>query len=277
MDETSMVYLAMTALVPLVGLSFISTFPGAYGVLVALILFATIGMLMMLNWADFFVVPLVTSLLNVTFQPAKDYKITKSQDAVVKNINNMYYATGYLTANLFAFEFKTENVEMDLDEKIAGAPDKWERSIQGIDFPFKFHVLSCGRDVQKVRDEIEGKRGYYEWQMSRMMQGGKGAGDMAVQEMQRKINMMQTRIDRISGGEKPISTVMYVETTAIGITEKAAVDNLKAQINSLQISLSSLDLQIMKVAGREVYTLFNFNFALPTSFEELSTKFDTQG
>ena len=83
-------------------------------------------------------------------------------------------------------------------------------------------------------------------------------------------------MDRISQGEKPIATVMYLETTAIGVSEKAAVDALTQQISELQISMSSMDVDLSRITGREVYTLFNFNFGLPASKEELQANFDMQ-
>ena len=47
-------------------------------------------------------------------------------------------------------------------------------------------------------------------------------------------------------------------------------------MNSLQISLSGLDVDLVRVIGRELYTLFQFNFAMPTSFGDLASQFDQQ-
>ena len=74
--------------------------------------------------------------------------------------------------------------------------------------------------------------------------------EMALTDMRRKISMMQQQIDRISQGEKPIATLMYLETTAVGVSEKAALDALSTQLNSLQISLSGLDVDLTRVIGR---------------------------
>jgi len=144
-----------------------------------------------------------------------------------------------------------------------------------ISFPFKFHVLSSGLDIQSQRDELEGKRSYLEFQMSRAMQSG-SANDVVITDLQRKINVVQAKMDRISQGEKPIATVMYVETTAVGVSERAAQDQLSAQIKQLQIALSSLDVQLLRVVGRELYTLFKYNFMLSTSYEDILNNFDKQ-
>jgi len=69
---------------------------------------------------------------------------------------------------------------------------------------------------------------------------------------------------------------MYVETTAIGISEKAALDALSSQIDALQVALGSLDVDLIRVIGRELHTLFNFNFGLPTMSEEISSYFNQE-
>ncbi len=277
MDSTGIIYLLFSLIIVIVTFSMLPYFgPGIYRIIAVAILILTVIAILMLNWIDFMVFPAVSKAIGITFQPMKDYKIIKSQDAIVKNVGGIYYAIGYLTANLFAYTFKAENPDEDVDSRIAAAPDKWERAISGIDFSFKFHVLSCGRDVQKVRDSLEGKRGYIEFQMARLQQSGK-QNDTAMEDLQRKQNMIQTQMDRISQGEKPIATIMYIETVGVGVTERAAIDNLSAQMARLQVALSALDVQIIKVVGRELYSIFNFNFSLPTSYSEMASNFDSQG
>ncbi len=275
MDEEAIMYLILTFLIALIVFLVLPSFGGGIFSIIAIILtLIAIVLIVMLNWADFIIFPLVTNALGITFQPARNYKIVKSQDAIVKNVNGLYYATGYVTGNLFPYVFKLESRQEEEDRKMLAAPDIWERAIMNIGFPFKFHVLSSGLDIQNVRDELEGRRSYQEFQLSRAQQGN--ANEMAVTELRRKISVLQTKIDRISQGEKPIATVMYFETTAVDVSEKAAADRLNAQIKSLQVAFSGMDLQLSKVVGRELYTLFSFNFSMPTSLEELSAFFDRQ-
>ena len=277
MDSTGIMYLAFCGMVVLLALSSLQAFgTGLYTYIVLAILFLTLGVLMLLNWADFLVFPLVTRMVGLTFQPTKEYTIIKSQDAVVKNVNGLNYAIGYLTANLFPYVFKAEAPEEDMDVKMADSSPSWERIIMSVDFPFRFHVIACARDVQDARDELEGKRSYQEFQMNKMMQAH-NTTEVEVSELRRKLNILQADIDRISEGERPISTIMYFESIAVGVTQKAACDTLTAQLNGLQVSLSTLDLQLVRVVGRDLHTVFDFNFMLPTTRDEMATYFDTQG
>ncbi|HVC58609.1 MAG TPA: hypothetical protein VND15_04000 [Candidatus Acidoferrales bacterium] len=276
MDEEGVMYLVFALLMPLIGFTILPSFgKGGFAIVAAALLILDVILVMLMNWADFILFPLVTNLLGITFQPAAGYKIVKGQDSILKEINGLYYATGFVTGNLFGYSFKQETALQDEQGKMIQAPDTWERGVMSIDFPFKFHVIAAGLDSQKVRDEFEGKRSYQEFQLSRALQGG--GNEVTITDIQRKINIFQTKIDRLSQGERPLASVMYFETTAIGVSEKAALDSLTSQIKSLQISMGSMDIDLARVQGRELYTLFKFNFGLPTSFEEMALYFDQQG
>ncbi len=275
MDETKVVFLLFSLMVVLFG--FLALHALGKGVLYyigVLFLLITVLFILAMNWVDAKLFSSITSILGVTFQPAKDYLINKQQNAVIKEVNGIFYATGYVTANLFSYTFKAESAPEDDEEKMIAAPELWERIVMNISFPFKFHVLASGLDVQNIRDELEGKRSYQEFQLSRAMQNN--SSEVVITDIRRKMSTIQAKIDRISQGEKPIATLMYLETTAIGVSEKAALDTLDAQVNQLRLSFSSMDVETTRIIGRELYSLFNFNFSLPTEFKELSTMFDQQ-
>ena len=278
MDEEGIVYLALSFVIIFIAIVELPTFgKGEYFLSALVIIISGIVALLIFNFADYIAFPLVTILFGITFQPAAGYKIVKGQDTVLKEVGGLFYATGYITSNLFPYSFKKEEGtdENVLQTKLLTAPENWERAIISIGFPFKFHVLSTGLDTQKVRDDLEGKRSYQEFQMSRALQGN--ANDITIANIQRVINIIQAKIDRISQGEKPIATLMYIETTAIGLNEKDALDKLNEQIKAIQIALSTFDVDLTRIAGRELHTLFKFNFALPTTFAEVATHFDQQG
>ncbi len=276
LDEESIVYLVFTLIVPIlifVNLSNIGS--GLTSYFAMLLIALEFAFLLIMVFADFVLFPLIMGMLGITFQPARNYKITKGQDAVIKNVSGLYYATGYVTANLFAYVFKAERIGEGEELRQIQAPEAWEKSVMSINFPFKFNVISAGLDIQTVRDELEGKRSFQEFQLSRVMQSG-NPNESIIADIQRKINVIQAKIDRISQEEKPIATLMYAETTAVGVSEKAAMDALAAQIKQLQIALGVLDVQITRIVGRELYTIFKFGYSLPTSYQDIATFFDSQ-
>ncbi len=275
MDEIKLILLLFSLIIILFG--FIALPALGKGILYdigLLLLIITALFIIAMNWIDARLFSAITSLFGITFRPAKDYTINKQQNAVIKEVNGIFYATGYMTANLFSYTFKAEQAPEDDESKMIGAPEAWERMVMNIDFPFKFHVLASGLDVQKIRDELEGKRSYQEFQLSRAMQNN--SSETAVTEIRRNMSIIQSKIDRISQGEKPIATIMYVETTAIGVSEKASLDALTSQLDQLRLSFSAMDVETTRIIGRELYSLFNFNFSIPTEFKQLTAMFDQQ-
>ncbi len=273
MDEQTILYIGSTSFLALL-VMFVSPLLGAFGVIGVILAALTIVLIFIINYADFVVFPVLTMLFGIKIMPAAGYTIPKSSNAVVKYVNGIYYATGFLTANIYNYVFSAENVDETEDIKLGESPDKWERIVMSAGFPFRFNIISVAEDVQKYRDELEGRRGVLEVQLSKEM-GGSNPNQLAIQDLQRKMNVLDARINRLSGGERPIDAIMYIDTTAVGVSEKEAVDALTNQLNHLQTLFNSFDLSITRIVGREVYHLFTFNYSLPES-STLDLIFSTQ-
>lgn len=272
MDETTVAYLAICAIIMVLLLSSSSKF-GLVGILIDILAVLGLFILLLLAFADFLIVPLFTKLLNITMVPAKNFTITSGQDAVVKYSNGIYYATGYLTANVYNYIFAAERATED-EPELTGAPEKWEKAIMNIHFPFKFNMVVASEEIQRYRDELETKRGLLEFQYSKEMQST-NPNPMGLENMQRQINVIQTRIDKIGEGEKPVNSIMYVESTAVGVSLKEAQDALANQLNELQTIFNVFDLSLTRIIGRELYLLFKFNYLIP-SLNELTSSFNVQ-
>lgn len=277
MNIKNLILFAAAVMVPvaLMGAS-VSIGSGVYLYITIIFCGICIFLLMMLLFADFILVPLITSLTNVIVQPYPNYTVTKNQNAVIKKVGELSYATGYLTANLFTYAFKQEAVSEEEELRLSQAPENWERVVMNLGFPFKFHVISTGLDVQKQREDLEGKRSYQEFQKTKAQQSG-SANQSAISEMDRNLSIIEARMSRLSAGEKPVSVTMYIETVAAATTEKAALDYLAVQMSQLQVAFSSLDLSVNRVAGRELYALMDFNFFIPIHNQDLESVFDLQG
>ena len=260
MDEQTIMYLGICSMVALIQLSLLNYF-GSYALIVAVLTIVAVLVLLVINFADFLVFPIVTIVTGVSLMPASGYHIPKNQNCVIKYTNGLYYATGYLTANVYSYVFRAESVQEDEEQQLAGAPDKWEKIIMSIDFPFKYNLISMSKGVQEYRDELEGKRGYIEFQLSKEMSTA-SPSQLSIEDYQRKINILQTRIDRISSGERPVNSIMYIETTSVGVSEKEAVDLLQNQVSRLQTIFNSFDVSISRIVGRELYYMFKLNYTL---------------
>jgi hypothetical protein len=272
MDQNTIVHLAVSMIIVIM----VITGASNYGVLqLALISFALIAttIILLLCFADYLVFPSFTRLFGVNIIPYKNYVIPKDQDSVVKYVNNNYYATGFVTANIYNYIFSAESVEDD-DDTLVLAPEKWEKATMNLHFPFKFHLISAAEDIQNYRDELETKRGLYEFQFSRESTNTT-PNPMGLEAIQRQIRVVQARIDRLGSGEKPVNSVMYIESTAAGITEKDARDALTKQLTELVTVFNVFDLNMIRVYGRELYLLHKMNYLIPT-LKELRDQFQQQ-
>ncbi len=273
MNIEDVVYLGVTALLSLALVATASSY-GAFSIVVIILAILTIIMNLAINYADFILFPLFTSVLRITIIPGRNFIIPKDQKSVIKYTNGLYYATGYLTANIYNYIFAAENPEANEEANLASSSEKWERLLMSIDFPFRFNVITAAQDIQSYRSDLEGQRGFLEFQLSKEMKS-QNANQMTIEDLQRRISIVQTRIERISAGERPVNSLMYIETTAVGVSEKEAVDSMENQINELQTVFNSFDLNIMRIVGRELYYMYKFNYALPEK-KELSKIFQTQ-
>ena len=269
MDEQTIVYLGLTMTIVVLALAAspsLGILAGAGAILAVL----TAIVIFVLNYADFVIFPAFTSILGVKIVPAKGYYMPKSSSSVVKYVNGLYYAVGYLTANVYSFVFTAESIDQEEEQKLSEAPDKWERIVMSAGFPFRFNILSMTEDVQRYREELQGIRGTFEFRLSKE-EGSSQPSQLTIDEINKKIAIVDARINRLSAGERPVDAVMYIESTAVGVSEKEAEDALTNQLNHLQTLFNSFDLSINRVVGREVYHLFTYNYALPDHESLLQT------
>ena len=93
MDETKLVFFLFSLMIVLFG--FLALHELGKGILyyvgALLLLIATVFILAM-NWIDAKLFSAITSILGITFQPAKDYTINKQQNSVIKEVYVHHYA-----------------------------------------------------------------------------------------------------------------------------------------------------------------------------------------
>ncbi len=273
MDEQTMIYLGLTMLILVLLIVNASAF-GVFGFAIAILGLLGAIVILVLNYADFILFPVITGIFGIKITPAKGYYIPKSSSSVIKYVNGLYYATGYLTANVYSYVFAAESIDQTEEQKLGEAPDKWERIVMNAGFPFRFNILSVAEDVQRYREELEGARGTLEFKLSKE-ESSSQPSQLTIDDLNKKMGILDARINRLSAGERPVDAVMYIETTAVGVSEKEAQDSLSNQLAHLQTLFNSFDLSINRVVGREVYNLFTFNYSLPDS-DLLGQTFSTQ-
>ena len=269
MDEETIFRVGITLILALMFVSFSAAYGPLY--ILALVFFmAAFVLIVILSFADFVIFPIFTRILKVTTIPARDYTIPKENDGIVKYVNGLYYATGYITANVYNYVFQAEQMIEGEESEMAMGPDKWEKAVMSVKFPFKFIAVGQAVDIQKYRDDLEGRRAYLEFQYSKS-ESAPNVSTSVLEDLKRRMRVLQVRIDRLGAGERPLSSMMYIETTAVGITMSDALSKLTQQTDQLQTVFNVFDLSLVRVVGREMYSLYKLNYYMPTMDEMISS------
>ncbi len=273
MDEQTTLYIGSTSFIAILIILNSGSFGDFWLIAVALSM-AVILVIFLINYADYVLFPIFTIVTGIKISPARNYYIPRTANAVVKYTNGLYYATGYLSANVYNYVFSAESIDTSEDAKLGEAPDKWERIVMNANFPFRFNFVSVTEDVQTYREELEGIRGTYEFRLAKEEQAATPS-ELTMEDLRRKMSVVDARLSRLGAGERPVNSIMYIESTAVGVSEKEAMDALNNQLNNLRTLFGLFDLSINRIIGREVYHLFSFNYSLPEQ-ETLTTIFSTQ-
>jgi hypothetical protein len=142
-DQEEMMYLATTILVAfLVLVNANASIFGPFVIPVVIFALLAIVAILMINYADFIAFPLFTTVFGISVIPGKGYIIPKNETAIIKYTNGLYYATGYITANLYKYVFthriRVQTRRLRLPPQQTGG----RGAIMSINFPFKFNVIS---------------------------------------------------------------------------------------------------------------------------------------
>jgi hypothetical protein len=273
MDAETIFYISIPSVLILILLSALPRY-GSFGIVVAILSLLSIILIFVINYADFLIFPAITQALGISVILANNYTAPKKQNCVIKYIGGIYYATGYLTANIYGYVFSAENIIEGEEAQLGSAPERWEKIVSNVKFPFKYNIISSAKDIQKYREELEGQRGFLEFQISRES-NSTNPNQMTIEALRRRVSILQARIDRISTGERPLKSIMYMETTAVGVSEKEATDALELQLNQLETLFSSFDISMTRIIGREMHFLHRFNYRI-YDFKNISSIFQDQ-
>jgi len=211
----------------------------------------------------YFIIPLVTTGARVVEVREGGYEIPPAQDAVLREVKGVYYASRFLLVKIY--ESMTEKNE---EEKLQYT-EFFERAITGVKYVTKFSMLVYVKDLTKYREQIETRRMEAQLRLSREME--KPEPDvLKVDRFEREKQMWEAQLQRLISGVRPMGSVCYVMTTATGVTKDAALSSSKVQANELRATISNaLNVEVMLLSGEEMKKCFDWEFFLPPTVKEL--------
>ena len=242
---------------------------GVFGIVDFIFLVTFVALIPFTMFFDYLALPFFTNIFGIVEIPAEGYEITKKQDAVIKYVNGIYYTIGYIGASIYEYVLRREEPEENLEGRFIQGLELWERAIASIKFPIKFSIISFQRDLVEARRELEEQRDYWEYRLSKEMQATM-PNAMEIDNIQRKIRVLDVKLNRMSAGEKPLGVLMYASVYACGLSKEAALKNLEVAIKEATITLgNALDLKVSRLYGRDLKNAFLFEYVTPPSEKEL--------
>lgn len=243
---------------------------GFFGLILFFISLAFVALIPITMFLDYLVLPAFTYLFRITEIPADGYEIVPEQNAIIKNVQGIYYAIGYLGISIYEYVLRREEPEENIQLQFLQGLELWERAVERFNFPLSIDLISFQRDLMATRREFEEQRDYYEYRLSKELQAP-NPNALEVEALQRKIRIVNLKLNRMSSGEKPIGVLMYATVIAYGSNKQAALQNLNALIKEATVTLSNaLDMKVERLSGRDLRNAFLLSTIVPPSSQELN-------
>lgn len=208
--------------------------------------------------AAYFVMPMITKALRVSEDLSEGYRIPPSQDVVIRNAGGLYHATMYLGAKFY--EAAVSGVE---EEAGTSYMDLWERSLAVIRFPMKFSLITYLDDIVKYRENIETQRAGAQIKLGKEKEKP-SADALTVDKWEREIDRLNDMLSRLTSGEKPMGTLMYIGTTGVGVSEDAAIAQVKKQVDEIRSTVANaLNIEVFPLNGEDMKKCFRWERAIP--------------
>lgn len=207
--------------------------------------------------AGYIIMPMITSRLGVKEIMAEGYVIPPSQNVVLRNVGGIFYATKFLSAKFY------EAATVGEEETTTAYMDLWERAMENIKFPMKFNLICYPEDIVKYRERIETERARAQLRLGKEKEKER-PDPLAIDKWEREIAMLNEKLARLTAGERPMGVLMYVSTTGVGVSEKAAIAAAERQANEIRSTVANaLNLEISPIDGEDMKKCFKWEFFIP--------------
>ncbi|MCX6775787.1 MAG: hypothetical protein NT130_03000, partial [Candidatus Micrarchaeota archaeon] len=124
-------------------------------------------------------------------------------------------------------------------------------------------------DLVKFREDVETNRAAAQLKLGKLREMPRPDA-LSVDKWEREVAKQNEMLARLSAGEKPLGTIMYAMTTAVGVSAEAAMAAAKSQANELKATFSNaLNIEIVTLIGEDLKKCFEWEVAIPPSPKDL--------
>lgn len=211
----------------------------------------------------YIIIPFITQRTKTIMITDTGYEIPPEQDVIVKNVNDVYYASCFLVLKIY--ESATEK---SMEENIS-YNQYFERAISNLKYVTKISYLLYVEDVGEKRKMLETKRAEAQLRLAREKE--KPEPDvLKLDKYEREVAHWDAQLSKLIKGVKPMGVIAYAMTTATGISKEAAIAAARTQANELKTVLANaLNVEVLQLVGDEMLKCFEWERFYPASVREL--------
>jgi hypothetical protein len=228
-------------------------------------IFAGMGALFAIVFVKFgyIVMPVITKRTGTVVHLENAYEIPPSEDVVVKSANGVYYASAFLSLEIF------ESASEKSNEQNIAYNEFFERAISNLKYVTKISYLVYVEDITEERKRIDTRRAEAQLRLQRERE--KGEQDvLKIDKFEKEISMFDGQLDKLIRGEKPIGVIATAMTCAAGVSKDAAIANVKAQASELTTLLSNaLNVKVEQLTGDQMLKCFEWESFFPARPQDL--------
>ncbi len=207
--------------------------------------------------------PMVTKIFKISYF-VDDYKFPPGFDVILRKKGSKFYAAKYLLIKIPEKEELSGSEGYSQEVYIRD----FESALSSIDVPVKFSLLVGARDITKYREELQTKVYELSLRIKREMENSE-PDVVKVQHLQSEKEKYEFLLKRLASGVKPVAVVFSVVTVASGVSQKEAIDRVKAQAHELKaVVANNLNAELIDLIGEDLELALLWERRLPTSFKE---------
>ena len=191
----------------------------------------------------------------------QDWELVSTQDVLLQRQDSGWRSSMFLGVSL------RDSASLSSSSQQGLMMELFEKAIGGLRYPLQLSILVCPLDTSAHIQKLEERRSLCEHRRARLS-APKHSDDAA--KLDREIESYNAQIRRLSSGERPMKTVAWAATTALGLTREEAVSRVRAQAQeSMAVLSGSLACSVEPLKGEELLRAVEWQKWTPVSKDDL--------
>ncbi len=205
----------------------------------------------------YLIIPLFTRATQIV-EVRGPYEISPKRDAMFRKAGMGWACTKGLEVLFF------ETTEGKSKEEKRYLFEAFEHLLSSFKYPVKLSFVIAPQEISAYTENLKAKRSELEEKLNDC------ESEADRRNLERKIKAIDSLIERITLGEKPIDVIAYVFTTAYGTTKEDAEIQAERQIKELTALVSSaLHAQLRELKDLDLIRAIELEYFLPENREKL--------